>query len=415
MNMESSPAFSIVITVYNIEEYIGECIESILSQSFNDFELICVDDCSSDNSYNILKQYEDTDERIHVYRLEKNVGLASARNFGIKKSCGDYIYNIDGDDKLTENALEIMYDLMKNNNLDVLSFSALSFFDDEKLKEFGDEKEYLRKNEYKGVWKGKDFFAELIKNGDRAVGNMVLYCFNSKFIKDNNLYLEEGLRYGDDRMFNIFMKAGRVMCINTPLYLRRYREGSMITGGMKKVYLESLIVGLTSELIVWREIDSNDYINSQIEKYFDMRLREIYNLEQVFKYDKSEMKYLENYKVENYLYKRITNRKSIFDGILSYETIESIKKEKELYVYGIGDISMKVSRVLEANSIKDFSYVVSKESNRIFNNRKVYTIDEISKSFNPFFIIATSKMYSDEIQSNLIERGFNRYCKANTL
>ena len=351
--MDSIVDFSIIVTVYNIEKYIAECLDSLLGQNDVSFEIICVDDYSSDESFRIVQDYSKRDKRIRLYKLDKNVGLASARNLGIRKANGRYIYNIDGDDKLANGALKVMYDYMSNNQLDVLSFSALSFFDSEELKKFGNENEYIRKNEYSGIWEGKRLFAELIKNDERASGNMVLYCIDSSFFKRNNLYLDEGLRYGDDRMFAIFMHAEKIMCINTPLYLRRYREGSMVTGKMKKIYLESLIVGLASELITWRSIEADEFVNSQIERYFDIRLREIDLFEKNFKDTQTEMHYLKQHPVEMYLYDRITRKKTIYDELLTEEDIIKIKKTKKLYVYGAGQIASNVTEVLENKGIND--------------------------------------------------------------
>ena len=172
--MNKTPDFSIVITIYNLETYIGKCIESVQSQKNVSFEIICVDDCSTDNSWGIIESYARNDARIRLLKTEQNGGLATARNLGFKAAVGKYVYNIDGDDILAENALETMHEYMDNNRLDMLSFSAISFFDDDELRKFGTEDEYLRKNDYPGVWNGKKLFAELVKNDERINGNMVL-------------------------------------------------------------------------------------------------------------------------------------------------------------------------------------------------------------------------------------------------
>ncbi len=406
----SDITFSIVITIYNIEDYIGECIESIRAQNDIDFEIICVDDCSTDKSWDVLKSYAKYDERIKLFKTEKNSGLASARNIGLRASIGEYIYNIDGDDLLAENALETMYQYMSKYELDMLSFSALSFFDDDSLHKFGTEDEYIRKNEYPGVWEGKKLFAELVKNDERVNGNMVLYCFRNSFIKDNNLYLTEGLRYGDDRMFSIFMRAHRAMCINLPLYKRRYRVGSAVTGEKKRVYLESLVVGLGSDLNTWMTSVNDCEVNRQIERYFDGRIREIDRLDKLFLNDTSEMKYLSMFPAEKYMYELFFKKRTINDELLDSDTLEMIKNARRVYIYGMGDIADRVTEVLEFHGIDDFEYVVTKANERIHFNRKVYSIDEMNTDMNPFFIIATSSRYSDEIKFVLEEKGFHDYC-----
>ena len=97
--------FSVIVPIYNIEKYIRRCIESVLSQSFADFELILVDDGSPDNSGAICDEYAEKDERIQVIHKE-NGGLVSARQAGIRVASGDYIFHLDGDDAVLPDALD---------------------------------------------------------------------------------------------------------------------------------------------------------------------------------------------------------------------------------------------------------------------------------------------------------------------
>ena len=97
---------SVITTVYNIEKYISECIESILKQSFTDFELIIINDCSTDNSLNIVNSYAEKDNRIRVINNEKNLGCGMGRYIGINEAKGDFIAFIDGDDYVTPKHLK---------------------------------------------------------------------------------------------------------------------------------------------------------------------------------------------------------------------------------------------------------------------------------------------------------------------
>ena len=104
-----SPEISIVLPVYNVEKYLPACIESILQQSFPNFELLLIDDGSADGSLNICNQYAQHDNRIHVIH-QKNAGVAAARQTGIKTASGKYIYFVDSDDTVPANALESLYE-----------------------------------------------------------------------------------------------------------------------------------------------------------------------------------------------------------------------------------------------------------------------------------------------------------------
>ena len=118
--MEKTPFFSIGIPIYNTEKYMARCIESILCQSFADYEIIAVDDGGSDNSISIVKEYAANDSRIKIVSKE-NGGLPAARNTAIYCAKGKYIYFLDSDDTMCEEALQNAYDgIVKNNYPDLL-------------------------------------------------------------------------------------------------------------------------------------------------------------------------------------------------------------------------------------------------------------------------------------------------------
>ena len=114
--------FSIIVPIYNIEKYIRKCIDSVLSQSFDDYELILVDDGSPDNCPIICDEYAKRNSKIKVIHKE-NGGLVSARQAGIKVAEGDYIFNLDGDDALLPDALKTAHQIITETNADIVSFS----------------------------------------------------------------------------------------------------------------------------------------------------------------------------------------------------------------------------------------------------------------------------------------------------
>ena len=98
-----------------------------LDQEEINYEVICVDDASTDRSYEILCDYQQRDSRIKVIHNSQNMGLSSARNVGFKEAVGEFLYNIDGDDLLKQGALKRLYSCAVENELDLLGFSAVSF------------------------------------------------------------------------------------------------------------------------------------------------------------------------------------------------------------------------------------------------------------------------------------------------
>jgi len=122
--VEERPLISVVVSLYNYRKYIRYCVQSILNQTYNNFELIIVDDCSIDNSYEIAKEYEKKDKRIKVIKLDKNYGYSKAKNEGIVISRGEYIATLDADDMMTKISLEVRLEAALKHKVDFIYADA---------------------------------------------------------------------------------------------------------------------------------------------------------------------------------------------------------------------------------------------------------------------------------------------------
>ena len=116
------PKVSIIIPVYKVEKYLPDCLNSVLSQTFQDWEAICVNDGSPDNCGKILDEYAQRDKRIKVI-IQENQGLSLARNNGLKQAKGEYILFLDSDDFIYPQLLEICVSLAEKENAQMVSFS----------------------------------------------------------------------------------------------------------------------------------------------------------------------------------------------------------------------------------------------------------------------------------------------------
>ena len=398
---------SVIVTVYNIERYIGECLDSLLDQEEINYEVICVDDASTDRSYEILCDYQQRDSRIKVIHNSQNMGLSSARNVGFKEAVGEFLYNIDGDDLLKQGALKRLYSCAVENELDLLGFSAVSFFDDDEMRKYGSENEYVRKGNYLDVKPGPELFAELIDNNDRASSNMVLYFYNREFFERNNLYGIEGLRYADDSMFAMYMAAKRAMCITDQLYMRRYRSGSVVTSPMKKYSMESMIVLFLEELRIWQNSNLNSELNKKIEKYFNMRQDSIRSFYNKFRNDGSETILLNQNVMAKYFYKYFIEEVPLHNECLSIEEINNLKNTENVILYGAGYIANEVAKVLEYNGIDNYEVVVTDTSSnpKRFRGRIVSGIkDNEYNEERTAVVVAISKKNFDSVMKLLEER-----------
>lgn len=197
MKNSYEPKISVIIPVYNAEKYVKIAIQSILKQNFFDFEIICIDDGSIDNSLNICKREASYDDRIIVLE-QKNQGVSSARNKGIKIAKGKYIIFLDSDDYYAENSLNIMYKDIEEANVDAVIYNH--FYD-------YDGKIITRTSRLKtGVYKFNDISEFILDDGTMTgilFGSACGVIYRAKILKDNKIYFNEKLSFNEDGVFNI--------------------------------------------------------------------------------------------------------------------------------------------------------------------------------------------------------------------
>ena len=211
---------SVILPVYNAEDYLRQCLDSLLSQTFDDFEIICIDDGSTDNSLAILLEFEQHDNRVNVIH-QKNIGVARTRNDALNLVNGNYVYFMDADDYLENTAFQKLYANITSNNSDFAILKAYFVNGNEKY-------EYLAfdlDDEFKKV----DFNNFTFTYGD--IKNHVLNdlfapwfkLYNKKFIRDNNITFPIIKSYSD-APFHVetMLKSSRISFV--PEYLYNYRE-----------------------------------------------------------------------------------------------------------------------------------------------------------------------------------------------
>lgn len=400
---------SIVITVYNIEKYVGECIESVLNQDLKDIELICVDDASTDLSPEIIEKYVYQDERVKLIRLNKNIGPSSARNIGYKEALGEYIYQIDGDDYLVAGALSRLYNCAKENKLDVLTFSAGAIAESDELKKkIGNVSEfYIRKGRYDGIKTGPEMYAQLINNGEHT-GNMYMNFINRQFFIDNNLYWLEGLRKSADANLHIYIKAKRTMCIPDVLYMRRFRQDSIVTSPITMIKFESLLVLFAYEFNLWQQYHFEMEIEKGFEKYFSMCWYEIRDTYEQIVDKNVEMQLLPKYKNAQFIYNNYFMQPNRYWTEQTAETIKYIKEFQYIIVYGAKAVARETMKILEKYGLSDYLIAVSDNSyEKTYKNKIVNSIDELSKhKEESIVLIAVSERNQLDIKNKLDELGF---------
>lgn len=219
---------SIVLPVYNVEKYLVECIESAINQTLNDIEIVAVNDGSTDNSLQILKEYEKKYDFIKVVSQE-NKGLSGARNTGLRESNGEYVYFLDSDDYIELEAMEYCYNIASKNDLDIITFDAKSFADKDYKGKMLIEN-YKRDNKLESkVMTGTEFY-NYSKERRGYTTPIWLNFYRREFLTKNKIEFYEGIIHEDElHTMRSYILAEKIMYIPKLFFNRRVRNNSIMT------------------------------------------------------------------------------------------------------------------------------------------------------------------------------------------
>lgn len=219
---------SVIVPVYNVEKYLGQCLDSILRQDFENFEVICVDDGSTDSSGEILSSYCIRDKRIKVITQE-NRGLSAARNSGQDAARGKYICYVDSDDMLVPGALRILYRSAEENASEIVSFEMAPLqYENEKFRDLKKEEYYRVKGIYAGLKPGSLYFCEMME-ADDFVESASLLFIRRGWLERNKIRFEEGRLFEDaDFSVKCYFACQKMIHIPQKLYIYRIRNQSIM-------------------------------------------------------------------------------------------------------------------------------------------------------------------------------------------
>ena len=227
---------SVIVPVYNVEDYLIECLTSIINQTLKEIEIICIDDCGTDNSINILKEYAKKDDRIRIISHKENKGLGPARNTGIKESKGEYISFIDSDDYISRDYLENLYNTIIKYDTDIVSTinikrvvgEAISLYSININKYLSIFQKIFKKNHFEGISNAniKDE-KENTKNYPFVVAWNKLY--KKSFLLDNDLFFMDIKKGSEDEDFyqRVLLNSPSISYNHKSIYYYRERNYSL--------------------------------------------------------------------------------------------------------------------------------------------------------------------------------------------
>ncbi len=394
------PKVSVIIPVYNTENYLRDCLDSITGQTLEDIEILCIDDCSTDFSLQILYEYAQRDSRIRVFRNSENKGLSATRNVGIDNACGEYIQFVDSDDMIEQDTLEMLYRIALDNRLDMLKFlmdwSRKIAFDDSSVN---------------SIFSGQEMLKNLIDQAGFDASSCV-YFFDRCFLQKNQLRFSPKLRYAEDSLFTFqaLALAQRCMCINELKYIYRKRKNSLTTSPLKDEKVFSLVYLLKALL----ETDlSDDGISYRWMKfvYFCQRYEMAMGLmdtslkepdmsqwdpeiQEIYKIFFSGQGWLEN----------LVNRRKLS------QNKEAISSAERLYVFGAGQAAQRLIQILYRSGIEINGVIVSDKSKnrRTVYGYPVFSANEISLEEGQPLVLSAVKGAYNEIYDLLNKHGFDK-------
>ena len=261
------PSISIVVPVYNAQKYLDKCLQSLLSQTFCDLEIICVNDGSTDGSLDILNKYAQKDKRIKVISKE-NTGLSGARNTALKNVTGKYLMFVDADDYLEKETCKTVFNEIEKENADAVLFSYMREYKKKQKPKFlfSEEKTVFNKSEVQSKIHRRFFglIGEELKSPSDADSIVTAWgkLYKSKIILDNNIEFTDTKQIGtEDALFNIhaFSYLNKAVYINKTFY--HYRRESNVA--LTKTYKPNLfnnwqnLFSLMQEYIDKNGLDKN--------------------------------------------------------------------------------------------------------------------------------------------------------------
>lgn len=275
-----NPKISIIIPIYNVDKYLEKCLDSILNQTFKDFEVILVNDGSTDNSDIIIDRYSKLDNRLKAIH-QKNGGVSHARNVGVKASKGEYIGFVDPDDWIYEDMFMNLYEVAISTNSDIVVCRHYRQVDGQIINK-DEESEYIKE------MNNKDGMKELFK------GQLYRFAlWNKLFIRHlfDEIEFPEGRIHEDlSTTYKLFSKARKITYTNYSGYVYVKRENSILTTKFNKERLQSFIAW--EEILEFMKKYYNDIYYIVISCYTYWSIDNMYYVLQQISNSKKEYLYI---------------------------------------------------------------------------------------------------------------------------
>ena len=400
---------SVIIPVYNVERYLPACLDSVLCQTLRDLEVICVDDCSPDRCGEILDGYAESDDRVRVIHLQENRRQGFARNRGMERATGKYLYFLDSDDAIEPETLEELYELAERENLDAIFFDSKDVYENEELKKIYVPQLSKRKGEYRDeVYAGKELLDAFIRQNEWT-------CYPQRIFWRREFILEEGIRYPEDCehedeffAFAGILAAERVRYVPKQYFTLRIRPNSVMTsehapknfhGYLMNYYYMNRFVSERDLCTDGAEINIHR-MHERVMTLFS-KLKDNFDLGEVFRKEPDRT-----------IYRCFISHMQAQEAAdrIDPEVLERIRRHRIVYIYGARQTGQRFCEKLEKQEgilIGDFLAQYPEDVRSALMGRCVKELDDASIPEDAIVVVATKMMYWEETRTLLEERNIN--------
>ena len=404
------PLVSVIIPIHNVESYIDECLKSVVEQTYQNMEIVCIDDGSTDDSLIILKKYAQKDPRIKILSQE-NKGLSATRNIGLENASGTYCYFLDSDDMLYTFSVEVMVRYMMEFQLDILYFSGDVIYNEEELREMlpNENRIWMRNSFLDHVYSGKEYFIKVFGNG-LFPSPVQIQFYRTGYLRKNGLSFSEGYIHEDIFFsYKAALYAESVMAVKDFLYIRRVRKDSIVTRKSDERNFEGRFTAFYDILLLnaMYRSDGDFLLESCMERYLDCaygNLVRIYN--QLDKDEKTRIRFIERTKSMLYAkMKKGLERKMIISG---YGTVR-LQKEMIILI-GAGKIGQEAAEYFGKHKVLFFADNDANKRGKQLCGIEIKAVEDLEKYENCCdFVICSSHDYeiADQLQGMGISSFYN--------
>lgn len=383
---------SVIIPVYNVEKYLAECLDSIVNQTYKNLEIICINDCSPDNSGEILKDYASRDNRIKIIEHQSNKGLSISRNEGLEAASGDYIYIIDSDDWIDSDYIEKMVNTAKDTDADIVVNKNI-------LAAFPDKRNQLYEHQPE-----QDIELNSYIDGHAQIHKIYWVIWNklykASFLKKNKFEFPVGY-VQEDMFFHYvtFAKAYKIFYTEGGIYHYRDRDDSI-----SKIQYDKGANCIKIFSLLYDYFEKNNLLDEKMKIYFTHSWFSIKN-EQIYdefkKYFCKAIDYLNSHneiynEMDLYFANNIVNSKSYQDYVSKYPqsaALSYIRRKKELIsviipVYNAEKYLSRCLNSLISQTFKDFEVICINDKS---SDNSLEILKEFSKKDGRIKVIDNEK------------------------